>query len=522
MRFLIIITVSTISIFSKTVVYDSLKEFCYDTPKADICKNQSIKNINESITGCKQTPNHKGVVCYKESYNIVVEQPKKNIKKYKKINKYKNEESTNNIDDSSKKIDKIDISKSKYSKNSATNKNFIQQNSNLTQKELKKRVETNTKKLSKEINKNIFKMTSPIVVQDLARENRSYSYDERPYLYESNIDIKKAKKKLIDESFDLRLYKGNTKVKQKYNLKKDIYCKKYKFNIYRCNKENLTIYNTITKEKFTGVHYERNANNDIWFAIRYKKGKRIEIKWYLYYGKHLLKAEGVHNSINNTSILTTYYQNQFIKSIEKYKNRQRNGIIKRFYSNGQIARKISYKNNKINGIVKIYYRNGSTNSITHYKNNIKDGEERYFYENAIIAVINHYKDGIANGESLKYDIKGRLYGRAYFKQGMFNGLYQIYYKNGNLKLEVKYINNRKEGIARTYYINGNLKQEVSYIGGEKQGISREYYINGALKFEVMFRNDKILYGKKYNLNKKASKLNNAEISNYNSKIKKDF
>lgn len=94
-------------------------------------------------------------------------------------------------------------------------------------------------------------------------------------------------------------------------------------------------------------------------------------------------------------IITSYYKNGKIKTIEEKVNNQLNGVIMEYYESGSIKCKTYYKDNAINGLKITYNEKGELISEESYSNNLKDGISN-IYKNGKAETFIYKKGNLSN------------------------------------------------------------------------------------------------------------------------------
>lgn len=152
--------------------------------------------------------------------------------------------------------------------------------------------------------------------------------------------------------------------------------------------ENLTYHED---EKFTGIAYEKDEENNIRVEKYYRDGKNYLTK--LYDSKKRLQSEWTYN-------------NQEVKVV-------------RYHKDGSVESKEDFDTNyKRNGKSISYYKNGTLKSEWNFKNGLKDGIQKNYYPNGSISDEREMKNGVDDGFWKIYDRNGKLDKELYFKRGI--------------------------------------------------------------------------------------------------------
>lgn len=157
---------------------------------------------------------------------------------------------------------------------------------------------------------------------------------------------------------------------------------------------------------------------------------------------------------NSGKIISTYPDNQKIKSSGTLLNGKLEGKYIEYYESGQILLIAEYHSGKQNGISKEFYPNGNIKVEGYFVNNIPQGKFVYYYEDNNTHFIKNFKNGLYHGEYLEF------------------------YQNGNIKTKGTYINGYRNGTFYFYNENGIKIQEGNYINGVRSGIWTSFDENG--------------------------------------------
>ena len=81
-----------------------------------------------------------------------------------------------------------------------------------------------------------------------------------------------------------------------------------------------------------------------------------------------------------------------------------------------------------------------------------------------------------------------------------NGLSRIYnYFNGKLLVEAQFVNDQLEGVRKQFFEDGILEEIAHYKNNLRDGITKQYYRNGKIKNEIVYKDDKLLFERQYDL-----------------------
>ena len=247
--------------------------------------------------------------------------------------------------------------------------------------------------------------------------------------------------------------------------------------------------------KKNGVGKEYNDGNII-FEGEYKDGKKNgEGKEYHYcYGqleydyKPYFRSE---NSFCDRYVTIGFFEVELKKAFEgEYKDGKKNGKGKEYYSNG----KIKFAGEYLNG-EKWKGSGYDTNNNIVYKIEKGNGKVKEFYPNGKLKFEGEYLNGKINGKVKEYKIK---YEVLEFWQCELVENREFYY----LEFEGEYLNGKRNGKGKEYDYDGKLQFEGEYKDGERNGKGKEYYFDGKIKYEGEYLNGKRNgKGKEYGLDK---------------------
>ncbi len=232
--------------------------------------------------------------------------------------------------------------------------------------------------------------------------------------------------------------------------------------------------------------------------------------------------EGLLIAIKNGSLVDGIVCDSFPYKVETpYIAGKREGAQKTYYEKtGRLYSETFYINNKAEGVSKAYYEEtGKLWYEENFKNGFRHGVKKTYYENGALNVEVTYQNDKKEGLERFYYESGKLSLEEPFKDGMRNGIAKMYYENGALKAVSSYKNQELDGEVKIYDQGGVLREEAFYVNGIRQGSDKRYRSNGKLMLNVLYKDDLAVSGICYHTTGVEVMLTNAEISNWNNKLK---
>jgi len=173
-----------------------------------------------------------------------------------------------------------------------------------------------------------------------------------------------------------------------------------------------------------GIFRTYRSDGKLIFETSYINGKYNGLIREYNLNGNLIK-KGQFNS--GTGLLTTFYDNGKIKSIEHYNNMNQDGEWKKFYENGNLMEISNWRNNQLNGKYIQHSENGVIESMAYYQNGLREGVAFFYNDFSNKPLIKgEFRAGNKHGDWLYFCSQGR---------GLV--LYEKY-DNGNLILTEKY------------------------------------------------------------------------------------
>ncbi|UKM65408.1 tetratricopeptide repeat protein [Flavobacteriaceae bacterium GSB9] len=123
--------------------------------------------------------------------------------------------------------------------------------------------------------------------------------------------------------------------------------------------------------------------------------------------------------------------------------------ITSYYNNGNIARELEYKNGNLINSYKIYFYSGQLKEQMHFIDDEYDGLNIEYYENGKIKTESNYNMGVLEGLVKKYHKSGKL-------KELIN------YKNDKRSGETHYYNENQKLVKKEFYFNGELYRSKTY------------------------------------------------------------
>jgi|GEM_PF-2710052 len=222
---------------------------------------------------------------------------------------------------------------------------------------------------------------------------------------------------------------------------------------------------------------------------------------------------------------------------EKSEESPFSGTITSYHENERIKSTVSYRNGNLDGEKILYQNNGEIIQSENYKNGELDGESVYFNLNGIPMRETVYSEGRVIGESI-YRPDGQLERKYYHEEGALyeerrhygrysNSLEKIeryrdyerhgdqeeYYEDGSIYRKGTVYNQLFSGEVVTYYNDGGVSSIYFYdpYGRKIVGNSASYYINGnpekTVEFLMVDNQERYRVDSEYNENgKKTSQI----------------
>lgn len=187
------------------------------------------------------------------------------------------------------------------------------------------------------------------------------------------------------------------------------------------------------------------------------------------------------------NLLTKYYANGQIRSIEVYSDTVKNGIFIKLDANGRLLKQEEYLFGKLNG-KSIDYEYGRVKILKNYKAGKLDGSVETYHSNRKLSSIENYADGLKNGESIWYYKSGKVFAVYNYKKGNIEGKVDLFYENGKLKSSYFFKDNEMEGKYVQFSENGIKTIDGIYKNGKKEGKWRYYDEKGKLKESRKYKN----------------------------------
>lgn len=293
----------------------------------------------------------------------------------------------------------------------------------------------------------IFAWIGKKILSEAYSENEDSNYDEEVDGYIS--EEEKVLRKLIQDE-------TNKYIRNKNDIVKDKIIKKV---TYYPNRKIREVYN-LKKELFHGEHKIYYNNGQIKESTNYCNGKKN--------GK-----------------ISHYYPNGQLQKLYYAVNDVYEGICKFYYSNGKIMGECTFANNYLIKNIKKYSSIGeiTEENITEFKvildkTKIKGSNNRKKYYMEEIEL--YFEKEIFNEEMQLYILSSKEIGE----------IYEINKKN-HYTIETA-INKKFTGIKNSYYPNGNLKYSISFLNGKLNGDILLFYPNGIHYLIASYIDDKVI------------------------------
>ncbi|MBW3518625.1 toxin-antitoxin system YwqK family antitoxin [Flavobacterium sp. NKUCC04_CG] len=175
----------------------------------------------------------------------------------------------------------------------------------------------------------------------------------------------------------------------------------------------------------------------------YQKGTVTDNKfkddWIRYYKNG--QPEWVQDFVNNTGVVTWYFENGGIKDISNWKNDLEDGVSTSFFANGQMDIKLSWKKG------------------------IKEGKSEIWYDSGIKKSIRYFKNDTLEGPYQQWTIKGQIEAEGIYVKGQFSGVSWLYHDNGAVAISGNRKSDKLDGLLEKFDEKGNLIKSFYFENG---------------------------------------------------------
>lgn len=215
--------------------------------------------------------------------------------------------------------------------------------------------------------------------------------------------------------------------------------------VYGINEE-LIRYKVITADTTREIYVKNGAFIEYYQnGSVYQKGTVTDNKfkddWIRYYKNG--QPEWVQDLVNNTGVVTWYFENGDIKDISNWKDDLEDGVSASFFANGQMDIKLNWKKGIKEGISEIWYESGVKKSIRYFKNDTLEGPYQ------------------------QWTIKGQKEAEGTYIKGQFSGVLWLYHDNGAIAVRGNRKSDQLDGLWEKFDEKGNLIESFYFENGIK-------------------------------------------------------